>query len=49
MRRSAPVPGAGAAASSENASRALVLDPCADADWLAGQLMTVEGGGLLMH
>ena len=28
---------------------ALVLDPGADADWLADQLMTVEGGGLLTH
>jgi AcrR family transcriptional regulator len=28
---------------------ALVLDPGADAGWLADQLMTVEGGGLLKH
>ncbi|HUY51916.1 MAG TPA: TetR/AcrR family transcriptional regulator [Streptosporangiaceae bacterium] len=28
---------------------ALVIDPGADAGWLADQLMTVEGGGLLTH
>ena len=28
---------------------ALVIKPGADPDWLADQLMTMEGGGLLTH